>query len=156
MTVSEVKDALEGVKEEGSADVLRELIARLEAAVGPDRELDAEMWLATTIGATRKKWSYIHTASGRECHIDETRTATGQLIVVPEFTSSIDAALTLVPEGWFWWVGHLDETDRRFVATISKHAIVGTPSHKGFAPTTALALCIAACKARPASTPSAP
>ncbi len=78
---------------------LTSLIERIEAATGGDMELDAEIWLACTPGATRDKWSYIHKATGRECTVDETRDATYRLIIVPEYTTSIDAALTLLPEG---------------------------------------------------------
>lgn len=55
-------------------DDATELLAALEAATGPNRDLDAEIWLLATPGA-----------------------ASGYLIVVPEFTASLDAALTLVP-----------------------------------------------------------
>lgn len=85
---------------------LSSLIERIEAATGGDRELDAEIWLACTSGATRDKWSYIHKATGRECTVDETRDATRRLIIVPEYTTSIDAALTLLPEDCGWLVGN--------------------------------------------------
>jgi len=78
---------------------LSSLIERIEAATGGDRELDAEIWLTCTPGATRDKWSYVHKATGRECTVDETRDATDRLIIVPSYTTSIDAALTLLPEG---------------------------------------------------------
>ena len=81
---------------------LTSLIERIEAATGGDRELDAEIWLACTPGATRDKWSYVHRATGRECTVDETRNATDRLIIVPSYTTSIDAALTLLPEGNDW------------------------------------------------------
>ena len=79
---------------------LSDLISRVEKASGPDGDLEAEIWLACTPGATRDKWSYIHKATGRECTVDETRDATYRLIIVPEYTTSIDAALTLLPEGY--------------------------------------------------------
>lgn len=81
---------------------LTSLIERVEAATEGSRELDKVIWLACTSGATRDKWSYIHKATGRECTVDETRDATGRLIIVPEYTTSIDAALTLMPEGQDW------------------------------------------------------
>lgn len=81
---------------------LTSLIERIEAATGGERELDAEIWLACTPGATRDKWSYIHKATGRECTVDETRDATDRLIIVPEYTTSIDAVLTLLPDGYDW------------------------------------------------------
>ena len=72
------------------------LLDKLRAAKGPDRGLDAELWLATTPGATRKQWSYLHEATGRTCDVDETRDSTHRLVVVPEITASVDAALVLV------------------------------------------------------------
>ena len=78
---------------------LSDLISRVEKASGPDRDLEAEIWLACTPGATRNKWSYVHKATGRECTVDETRDATDRLIIVPSFTTSIDAVLTLLPKG---------------------------------------------------------
>lgn len=78
---------------------LTSLIERIEAATEGSQELDKVIWLACTPGATRDKWSYIHRATGRECTVDETRDETGRLIIVPSYSTSIDAALTLLPEG---------------------------------------------------------
>lgn len=75
------------------------LVERLEKAVGPDRELEVEIWLTVTDGSYRKKWSYTHIATGRVCEMDETRDKFGHLILVPAYTDSIDAAMTLVPKG---------------------------------------------------------
>lgn len=85
---------------------LTSLIERIEAATEGSRELDKVIWLACTPGATRDKWSYIHRATGRECTVDETRDETGRLIIVPEYSTSIDAALTLLPEGFKWKCGY--------------------------------------------------
>lgn len=71
------------------------LAERVERTEGPSRELDVDIWLATTPGATRKAWSYRHKATGRDCTVDETRDATGRLVLVPEFSASLDAAMTL-------------------------------------------------------------
>lgn len=90
---------------------LQVLLERVKAASGPDREMDAAVWLALEPGVTRKQWSYIHTASGQECRMDETRDATGRLIVVPSFTASIDAALALVEKvqpATMWAVGNME------------------------------------------------
>ena len=79
------------------------LLSRLQGLTAPDREVDALIWLEFAPGATRKQWSYIHTATGRECHVDETRDVNGRLIVVPELTASLDAAVALcerVLPGW--------------------------------------------------------
>ena len=93
------------------------LADRVEKLTGPDRDLEAEIWLACTPGATRNKWSYVHKATGRECTVDETRDATGRFITVPSFTASIEAALTLLPEGWWWSAG---------VCRRENHASVGS------------------------------
>ncbi len=113
-----------------------ELIAALEKATGPDRWLDFEIWCAMTKPSgfpalsepkeNRKRWF-------------ETWKNTD---AIPLYSASIDAALTLVPEGWSWRAGNL-------------------PSGKGFADlgtqaslqciegaTPAISLCIAALKAR--------
>ena len=67
----------------------------------------------------------------------------------PHYTTSIDAALTLVPEGWIWKANWFNSKG---------YALVGKPSEKGnfkephkypaLAKTPALALCIAALTAR--------
>ncbi len=85
---------------------LLELAEWCEAAEGPDRELDAQIWLACVPGSTRSELRYWHAAIGKECVIDETRQADGRLIVVPAYSASIDAAMTLVPEGWFCMVAN--------------------------------------------------
>lgn len=74
---------------------LPSLIARVKAAAGPDRELDAVLWLAFTPGASRRQSSYVHKATGRTCEIDETREAGGRLIIVPAVTASTDNAIAL-------------------------------------------------------------
>ena len=83
---------------------LRDIAKRLEAATGPDRELAVEIWLLLTPGATRKKLSYAHKASGRTCEIDKTRIDNGgRLITVEAITANIDVALALVERvlpGW--------------------------------------------------------
>lgn len=84
---------------------LQALLSRLEAAQGADRELDAALWLVFTPGATRRTLHVPHWKKPYE--IDETRDATGRLIVVPAVTASIDAALALVERvlpGWDWSV----------------------------------------------------
>lgn len=91
---------------------MRDLIARLEAATGPDRELDAEIADAVEFDPT-----CLHS---------------------PAYTASIDAAMTLVPpDTGIWGVAKLGDQ-------YTAHA--GNPDHEGATP--ALALCIAALRAR--------
>lgn len=71
-----------------------ELIKRLEEATGPSRELDAEIAVASG--------GYFF-GDGELCYRDgETivHPGHGGIDLAPKYTSSIDAALTLVPEGW--------------------------------------------------------
>jgi hypothetical protein len=121
---------------------LRELIERLEKATGPDRDIDIkiESWWMRAYG---------HRSSP-----------------VPHFTTSIDAALTLVPKDapfvltltgvWaehtpfsgqpIWEAGIPDQGSGDFEEyTIAE---VGDFEASGTAPAPAIALCIAALKAR--------
>lgn len=127
------------------AEQFEALALRCEQATGADRELDAEIWLACVPGATREQTSYFHKASGRECVIDETRDATGRLIIVPSYTASLDAALTLAPADHDWVVGnvngHVGGTPYACVGSRDQH----------FAATPALALCAASLRARAAA-----
>ena len=72
------------------------------------------------------------------------------------FTRSLDAALTLVPAGCFWRVGHDGEgpDPSLFKAQVLVADRPGCPTGISEAP--ALALCIAALRARIASKPAGP
>lgn len=85
---------------------LSELIERVEKATGPDRELDTCLWLKFTPGATRRVVHVKHAHSPAEWDIDETREASGQLITVPAYTASLDAALALADRvlPGCWWM----------------------------------------------------
>lgn len=99
-----------------------DLIARLEKATGEDRELDCLI-------------EGIHpTASGD----------------TPHYSASIDAALTLVPKGFAWTLASQGTTDFRFFASVAfpDEDCDGTPT---LAATPAIALCIAALRARAAA-----
>lgn len=102
---------------------LQDLIERLEKATGPDRDLDFAMF---------------------EAFVERVLCATCGYLDRPYYTSSIDAALTLVPERMGWQVNasHNGESFYAF-------AFVGRGSYEEAA-TPAIALCIAALKARTA------
>jgi hypothetical protein len=122
---------------------MKDLIERLEKATGPDRELDAK--LAFVNGA----W-----AAGVDEGVPWVQWAKNTAVEIndelPRYTASIDAALTLVPEGWEWelysnppsaWLcerGYDPDTYN------GKTALASTKSP-------AIALCIAALKARSAA-----
>ena len=107
-----------------------ELIARLEAATGPCRELDAA--IAEAIG---------HTVKYDKDHPRDT-TPYYQPVPdyswqpVPTYSASIDAALTLVPST----MNATIDTRKPAAATLGGEWV--------YAPTPALAICIAALKAR--------
>lgn len=82
---------------------LIELAERCEAATGPDRELDAAIAL-------------LH---GWTVHKGDNWIGPHGQISVPEFTGSLDAALTLVPERWSCSVA-IDETGRHAQAVLGR------------------------------------
>lgn len=103
---------------------LQDLIKRIEAADGPDRELDAE------IAVQVKPWREM-------CNLG---------VEIPPYTSSIDAAMTLVPDGWII----KEYTASRFVPHtfvvsegVGIGGVVGYSDHS-----MVLALCAAALRAR--------
>jgi len=65
---------------------------------------------------------------------------------LPHFTTSLDAALTLVPDGYRWMVGIMDKAGEYFCACqpdeLTDAGFDGTAN----CPTPALALCVAALK----------
>lgn len=65
---------------------LEALLARVLEGTGPDRELDAEIDLYLLDAGLRKQRFSIP-------------------FDAPRYTASLDAALTLVPEGWIWVIG---------------------------------------------------
>lgn len=117
-------------------DTLRALIARVETATGPDLELDAEIALAS---GWRLKF-----VEGRGCwrHGDYSWTVESGG-TPPAYTRSLDAALTLVPEGWGFELRRGHGTSGRATCFCwngkAMAALCTTP---------ALALCSAALRAR--------
>lgn len=88
---------------------LTDLIAALEAAEGPNRELDAQIWFATNRKAAET--TYWNAALGMPHTLKALpRGGLGYAAVVanaPRYTGSLDDALTLVPEGW--WLSRIDQ-----------------------------------------------
>lgn len=124
---------------------LRELISRLEALTGPDREVDG--LIALHLGWRFEVKPMDSKPYWREPGQDQwwRRVREGP----PHFTKSIDAALRLVPDGLFWLLAYgrtrpdeplggaqiVDPTTERVIAEAE-------------AETPAIALCSAATKAR--------
>lgn len=128
---------------------MKDLIERLERATGPDRRLDIEIELSvhgnkpygfkgsykSLRPSTLREWFQ---QWGDEAAEDVAEDA------VPRFTSSIDAAASLVPEGFKFgvgtWSGNFGNcgSDLERKAPYQNDGVAGGP---------AIALCIAALKA---------
>lgn len=106
---------------------LTSLIERVEKATGPDRELDADIDVATfrtvmtdddLIYARKRDPGEDATHPGH--YFIKSRSG-AQAVIAPAYTASIDAVLTLLPEG-FWWRGG--------TCSVSSEATV-CPDHNG-------------------------
>lgn len=132
---------------------LSDLIARLEKATGPDRELDAEIFCAINHGfvthhaapgfAIKDQFGIIENGNlARSPYISSNRR------VSPRYTSSIDAAMTLVPSTHLHMVGNAGLSDGVKEYRADVWGLEPRSSHIGLHDCEAIALCIAALKAR--------
>jgi hypothetical protein len=117
-----------------AAHDLEALAKRCEAAAGPDRELDAE--IAATAGLRVVDEGH---PLGRCCY-----DRNGISIVLPRYTASLDAAMTLVPEG-MW--GTL-EFGKRSRCKLGRFGELKPLPNEAFAYTAAQALAAASLRAR--------
>ena len=123
------------------------LIARLEALEAPCRECDCLIGVALGwfITEPNKGWpdqlDYIDVRN--ECWYYP---GGGFDQLVPRFTASIDAAMTLVPEGSEW---NIEKWAKNGVYTKHAKASAWVPgAERAYAVTPAIALCIAALRAQ--------
>jgi hypothetical protein len=105
--------------EHARARLMSDLINRLEAATGPDRKLEWAIWEHFNV----------------ELKNDFARA------FVPRYTESLDAALTLMPEGYRWELGV--HPNLGFCAEVWTDLV-----HRGFGSIPAIALLIAILRAR--------
>ena len=110
------------------------LIERLEKATGPDRELNADIAEAIGVTVIRMPLSGPHDGNGA---------------MIADYSDSIDAALTLVPDGW----GRKCEFGPGFnnsvtVGHVGADGLYDKPEQWASHESEAIALCIAALKAR--------
>lgn len=117
------------------------LIARLEAAAEGSRELDAE--IAIFLNPKLAEWERF----GGELH-----GPSDSIFHAPHYTTSIDAALALVPEGWAWFAQRIGQPFSTGFARLWLPAArtkgLKIEQYQSEAATPALALVIAAMKAR--------
>lgn len=123
-------------------------LQRLEKATGPDRELDIA--IAFAVGEIRDRDGNYLFATGNESDmVVEAGPCDTYLHAQPlrYYTASIDAALTLVPEGYACSVDRNE--DGTGCATVSPdYSDMGFLSSSRRAATPAIALCVASLKAR--------
>lgn len=133
---------------------LLDLAERCEAATGPDRELDAAIWCELN-GREYPEPPYTqmlqHDRYDPSKGTFEQGTQSGILLQsykdnALSYTASLDAAMTLVPEGCFWAGGDHPELGAAMTVT----NIQGSLPQAAKAATPALALCAAALRARAA------
>jgi hypothetical protein len=81
------------------AEELLALAARVEALSGPDRDLDAE--IAVAVSGDAGAWVVRPSPQSVFAHLPGWyRTSDDKSHQAPAYTASLDAAMTLVPEGW--------------------------------------------------------
>jgi hypothetical protein len=124
-----------------TTDAMFKLAERCEQAMGPDHQLDAD--IAATQG-----WSNF-SLKDRRGALGRPPVRTGKTLMlewVRRYTASLDAAMTLVPEGWYWQVGQGNHA----WAAAYENPIPPSTRVDSIAATPALALCAAALRARSA------
>jgi hypothetical protein len=123
---------------------MKELAERCEAATGPDRELDIAILTHPAFGYRDVFEDGRLFDRGNDGYWSlEGDEKNGPL---PSPTASLDAAMTLVPEGWEWAVGMVE--GKRIAGC--RQPGPGAPCPEIEAATPALALCAAALRARAA------
>lgn len=146
---------------------MEQLIERLKAATGPDREIDLAIKIAMDPagdiadatkhrrgldGAEGYSWDIVRGSVILEKYTSDGRCPFNAGYQLPAYTASIDSALTLVPDGLAWTLGQ-NVHHRYWLASVNNLDDEGSPQSIGYSglkgdPTPALALCIAALKAR--------
>lgn len=129
------------------AATLLALAERVEALTGPDREVDAEIACALRIGPNLPDWAlrwdgdWTPTIAGHAVlrHLDD---SPGPSFKSREYTTSLDAAMTLVPENFDWVIARTN-------GGLTVYAQCGD-GEQWFAATPALALTAAALRAHAA------
>ena len=120
------------------------LIAKLEAADGPSRELDQE--IGVSIGDRRPDHNWVLLRLGS--YVADAGGWNETFWIADNYTSSIDAALTLVPA----WCGWNVDGHRESIVTKNNVNSLGEREdddwYSAYHKTPAIALCIAALKAR--------
>lgn len=129
------------------------LAARVEQAQGPDRALDADITLVMHPELSLAPWERItYPSGGASVFADRSDPDDLNVVSPPRFTASLDAATTLVPEGWRWSVDYTQRAPYRDCGRADLYAPGSgyKPADVSdiYAATPALALTAAALRAR--------
>lgn len=144
-----------------SINAVENLIERLEAATGPDRELDGLIYGALN-NLERNDCTFILDIDGERFqfrHPTKTHPSGPAALYVRgynvlEYTSSLDAALTLVPDGWWLTLQCKGQHYHADLEYTGPGEVEGPDDvHSYNKPLPALAICIAALKARATTSP---
>lgn len=129
-----------------------DLAARVEAASGPDRELDADIAIAIrwrVLGNIQHwvhDWPAGYEHGSYEGTIRLANYPDGEGYKVPEFTASLDSAMSLIPQGAEWKCEGWPEPSKVHSGASATAWVQGAA--RVYAATPALALCAAALRAR--------
>lgn len=133
-----------------------DLIERLERATGEDRELNARIWWC--VERTRAERAYWNAAGGLPRALPDVFPTNGLgtiaiAMFAPNYSGSLDAAVSLVPEGWSWSVTYESEkkSSPAFCGSVRRYWTSFDKDHFAFAVSPAIALCIASLRARAAN-----
>ena len=135
---------------------IAKVVERIEGLDGSDRQVDAEIGLATGAFFTVPNKGWPDRLDYCRINGDGSQTFPGNGFdqLVPAYTASIDAAMTLVPEGWGW---NISQPNARALASglLKKRTPCSGEVQNGCedryavaGATPALALCAAALRAR--------
>jgi len=131
---------------------LSSLIERLEKAEGPDRELDADIAAAVLGGEIQWQTAMTGDALPVRKYPSKDHIRGFGREPVQRYTSSIDAALTLVPEGFKWKTGYSRHVPHNAVIQDYRaNPILGAFTGECDS-NRAIAICIASLRARSAMT----
>ncbi len=131
-----------------------DIIERLEKATGADRRLDADMWPIVDPDGYRQTLAHRQVMASLDLTPErqEREAFETTRLFAPKFTASIDAALTLVPEGWAWFVerieGFTNGDARIWLPSQRTRGLRQENFDVRNVANPAIALCIAALKAR--------
>ena len=144
------------------SDAVKTLVERLEAATGPDRELDAQISVVFRLlpkSMANVDWVHHNFPTWRfaqdgKVYALHSNGSDGAWFLADKYTESIDTAITLVPEGMGAIIKSRPDYASADVGTYDARHMQFTSC--GFSeegghlrkPSPAIALCIAACKAK--------